>query len=282
MQHFYVKAALSSAAFLFGLAGCATGDSFGNAAQVSAWANSHGFSRLDLTPGTFRLAAFARGTASHNNTLTVYIEGDGAPWATPYHPPRDPTPSNPMSLALATDDPAPAVVYLGRPCQYLDEMALQHCDSRYWTERRFSPEVIAAYDDALTQLKALFQFKHLRLIGYSGGGVIATLLADKRDDVELLITVAAPLAVSEWVAWHGLSPLTGSLDPGASALSHQLPPAIHFVGANDKIVPAAIVMEFSRHKGGRVVTIPGFDHNCCWTRNWPSLLKYFPVQEETP
>lgn len=275
-----IRAALISAAFLFaGLAGCGTTGAFRDAGEIAAWAVVQGFSVDRVKAGAFELAAYARVGPAADETLTVYIEGDGAPWATPYHPPRDPTPIRPLALALAVADPAAKVLYLGRPCQYLDERALRGCDSTYWTERRFAPEVVSAYEAAIDQKKSALAIRRLRLVGYSGGGVLATLLAARRDDVDSLVTVAAPLALSEWAAWHEATPLTGSLDPARLGENVRLPHGVHLVGEHDKIVPPAIVGQFVRRQGGRVETVAGFDHECCWARDWKSLLGRAAIQE---
>lgn len=263
------KAALFGAAFLF-LAGCAGPESFGGSrAAATSWAQERGFTASRLEAGAFHLLALTRQRAG-TDLLTVYIEGDGAPWATPWHPPRDPTPIKPTALALAAADPAPAVAYLGRPCQYLDPAELARCDAAYWIDRRFAPEVVAAYDQALTRLKASSGATRLRLVGYSGGGVVAALLAGRRQDVEHLVTVAAPLALADWVARHELSPLAGSLDP--AKFTEPLPPSVHFAGGDDKTVPAGVVAGFVRQRGGRLETVAGFDHECCWARDWAVLL----------
>jgi pimeloyl-ACP methyl ester carboxylesterase len=216
------------------------------------------------------LLVLARGTSAEE--LHVYIEGDGAAWATAYHPPRDPTPEHPAALALAANDPAALVVYLGRPCQYLDAVALKTCPPRYWTTHRFAPEVLAAYQEALGLLKERFGVRRIRLFGYSGGGVLATLLAGKRDDVEKLVTIAAPVSVAEWIAWHGITPLTGSLDPASEPLV-SLPPALHFVGSADRVVPPGVVAGFAARSGGMLRLVPEFDHQCCWSRDWRRLLE---------
>lgn len=274
------KAALLGAAFLFGaLSACSTSDSFRSAREIAAWAGQRGFSETAVEAGAFRLAAFVRKPSIPSDTLAIYIEGDGAAWPTPYHPPRDPTPARPVSLALAAADPSAAVVYLGRPCQYLSAEALQGCDSAYWTERRFAPEVVAAYDEAISRQKSAQGARRLRLFGYSGGGVLATLVAARRDDVDVLITVAAPLAIAEWVTWHKISLLKGSLDPAELSENVRLPPGVHFVGGDDRTVPAAIVGSFIRRKGGRMETLPGFDHECCWARDWAVLLGRLKFQE---
>lgn len=259
-----LRAALC-AAFLLGMSGCT------NIEQPGIWAEKRGFIARSIEADIFRLAVFTRVTSDVGDTLAIYIEGDGAYWTTPYHPPLDPTPQNPISLDLAAADPSSKVVYLGRPCQYLDTKSLQSCDSVYWTGQRFAPRVIAAYDDAITRIKSSLGAKRLRLIGYSGGGVIATLLASQRDDVELLITVAAPLAVAEWLTLHGATPLVGSVDP--AGLDAHLPESMHLVGANDRIVPPMIVEKFVSAKGGRMEIVADFGHDCCWARDWVKLLK---------
>lgn len=255
--------------------GCAGLDYFGGSRQsAKLWAEARGFAELEIKAGAFDLIAFIRRPATPAATLTIYIEGDGAAWPTPYHPPRDPTPLKPISLALASADPAPAVAYLGRPCQYLEAQSLEQCSSSYWVEKRFAPEVIEAIDAAVTKLKTLFGAQRIRLVGYSGGGVIAALLALRRHDVTALITVASPLAVTEWAQMKGLSPLAGSLDPLHE--TGKLPLATHWIGTEDAIVPVSIVERFAISQGGNLQQIKGYDHDCCWTRNWLQLLKESP------
>ncbi|MEI7432050.1 MAG: hypothetical protein WCL27_16505, partial [Betaproteobacteria bacterium] len=147
------KAALVSAAFcLLGIA-CASADHFGGSRhRVADWGSERGFFAETLQTDSFEFFALKKIRAK-NQRLTVYIEGDGAAWITPYHPPRDPTPSQPVALALAASDSSDAVVYLGRPCQYLDEPLLAKCSASWWTNQRFAPEVISAYEQALDLLK---------------------------------------------------------------------------------------------------------------------------------
>lgn len=268
------KAALTGAAFFFMaalIAGCAGPDAFGGSRQaVEEWSRPRGFAAITVSPTAMPLLVLARGTSAE--VLHVYIEGDGAAWATPYHPPRDPTPGQPVALALAASDPAAVVVYLGRPCQYLDAVTLNACSARYWTSHRFAPEVVAAYQEILQTLKVHFGARRIRLFGYSGGGVLATLLAQRRDDVEKLITVAAPVSVAEWVAWHGVTPLDGSLDPAGEPMA-QLHRAIHFVGGADTVTPPAVLARFAKRSGGYLRVVPEFDHQCCWSRDWRRLLE---------
>ncbi len=262
---------LCGGVFILLLGGCAGPDSFGGTrAAVSAWAEAKGFVVEEVLAQPFALLRATRIVARNAGIITIYIEGDGAPWPSPWYPPHDPTPIKPIALALAAADPTAALAYFGRPCQYLSREALSACSRAYWSTRRFAPEVIAAYDNAIDELKKASGTERLRLVGYSGGGVIATMLAAHRRDVVLLVTVAAPLAVAEWVRVHGLSPLTGSLDP--DTISAGLPPSVHWVGDHDRVVPSSIIEHFIARHGGRRNIAPGFDHECCWSEHWASII----------
>jgi pimeloyl-ACP methyl ester carboxylesterase len=273
-------AALACAAFCFLAAGCAGTESFGGSRQrVEEWAAPRGFRAEAIDAGGFTLFSLLRGTAA---SVTVYIEGDGAPWPSVFQPPRDPTPVRPLALALAARDPAPAAAYLGRPCQYLDEAQRKGCDVAHWSSRRFAPEAVLAMDEAVNRLKARAGARRVRLVGHSGGGVIAALLAMRRNDVDSLVTIAAPLSLADWTAAHGLSPLEQALDPllePAVALSVR---AVHFAGGGDTVVPPAVVEGFVRRHGGRLETIADFDHDCCWVRDWPVLLRRAGMEGRAP
>lgn len=261
------KAALSCAAFLL-LTACATPRLPEGRAAVANRAAQRGFVPVAALPvfGLLRRQGAAQ-------TLTVYLEGDGASWPAPHRAPTDPTPTDPLVLDLAAADPAPAVAYLARPCQFLDPAALRDCSLEEWTRGRFAESIIRQMDQALTLLKQASGATGLRLVGYSGGGVIATVLASRRADVEHLVTIAAPLRVAVWTAHHGVTPLAG-IDP--DVLSAPLPPAVHFVGARDRVVPPAVVAPFAARTGGRLVVLPEYDHACCWSGDWQRLLKEMP------
>ncbi|MCW5698528.1 MAG: alpha/beta hydrolase [Rhodospirillales bacterium] len=212
-----------------------------------------------LSPGTTR-------------SLVVYIEGDGRAWPSRRRPPPDPTPDDPVALKLAANDPAPSVIYIARPCQFLSMDALAACDGGYWADRRFSPEVVDALGQAIDAAKTMAHADTVHLIGFSGGGVVATLLTGRRSDVASLITIASPLDLGAWVAHHGLSPLDGSLDPALSGACGSTVPQVHLVGSDDDVVPAQIILDYARRCGTtpfiRVEINDGFDHQCCWLETW--------------
>lgn len=258
------KAALLGAALSF-LAGCATMD---GRDYLRTEAPRAGFVEVAAGEGAGRLQALLRG--GPGDTLVVYLEGDGAAWPSRWRPPTDPTPDGALVMELAAADPAGAVAYLGRPCQFLADAALAACSPELWTRRRFAPEAVAAMDGGLDRLKAATGARRLRLIGHSGGGVMALLLAARRTDVVQVTTIAAPVRVGAWTHHHGVTPLAGD-DP--DTLPGPWPPAVHFVGEKDDVVPPAIVAPFAARTGGRLVAVPGFDHRCCWSRDWRRLLE---------
>jgi pimeloyl-ACP methyl ester carboxylesterase len=48
--------------------------------------------------------------------------------------------------------------------------------------------------------------RRIGLIGYSGGGALATLIAERRGDVAWLITIAANLDLAAWIRSRGIAP----------------------------------------------------------------------------
>lgn len=237
--------------------------------QVSAY----GFKVIDLNASSAKIGVPLFSLARHkatSDTLTVYIEGDGAPWINPWLPPNDPTPVEPIALRMATQDPAPIIVYLARPCQYLSATDLATCDTALWTDQRFSTNVVDAYDATLTQLHTNLGTTRIRLVGYSGGGVIATLLASRRSDISDLVTVASPLALQAWTKWHDIDTFPDHSDPLKQ--TRTLPPNKHWAGDKDRIVPIEIVRMFVAGKGGSFEVVRGYDHQCCWARDWGRLL----------
>lgn len=263
-----LKAALYCAAFLFLLTGCASEG--GWRPHALHHAAPQGFQAIQMVDGPFDIFALGR-LRPNTEPLIIYLEGDGAPWLSPYHPPRDPTPVTPTVLNLAMADPSPAVVYLGRPCQYLSSDAQAQCDPAYRDEARFAPEVLHAYQHILDQLKQRTGAQALHLVGYSGGGVLAALLAARRTDVAHWSSIGAPLALATWTTRQKISPLSRSLDPDMDTPAP--PPGFHWIGARDDIVPPVIVQEFVARHGGHVRIVPGFTHDCCWVESWPRFLE---------
>lgn len=259
------------------LAGCAVTSPDERRIQSSAVAIDAGWQRVTLHTGLFDIAAFLPPNQVYDETLTVYIEGDGLAWINFSTPSFDPTPINPLALRLAILDTSRNAVYLARPCQYVVGVERHGCETRYWTSHRFSTEVIEASNVAVTQLKTRFSAHRIRFVGYSGGGAVAALIASKRDDVVQLVTVAGNLDHAVWTKQHHLSALSGSLNPVDVWRSLQEIPQRHYVGGKDTVIGERVaqsyVNRFPINKKPNVSVIPTFDHHCCWESIWPRLVE---------
>jgi hypothetical protein len=218
-----------------------------------------------------------RGLAT-GNRLVVYVEGDGHAWEDRTTPSADPTPDHPVALALAARDPAPAVLYLARPCQFGTGKQLPRgCATRHWTAARFSPEVLSALKLALKWATDHWQSPpRLGIVGFSGGGVLAALLATDHAPVEWLATVAAPLDPDHWTTHHHVSPLTDPLSPMDRGAGLAPLPQVHFVGGQDETVPLAVVASYLRSlpapRDARVELVPTASHTGGWSEIWPRPL----------
>lgn len=243
--------------------------------HADALVAAKGWQRLRIPAGRFDVAAYVPQGVSPGQTLTIYIEGDGFAWVSSDTPSTDPTPREPLALELALEHPAGNAAYLARPCQYVDAR-LSGCDQRYWTEARFAPEVIEAESSAVDILKERFGAHRLVLVGYSGGGAVAALLAARRNDVSRLVTVAGNLDQSAWAAYHRVKPLAGSLNAADEAGRLVHVPQTHFVGGRDRVIPPELAMRWPKAMTGsanaNLRIIPDFDHVCCWAKHWSSLF----------
>jgi hypothetical protein len=242
--------------------------------HARALAQTAGFESVEIADS--RLRAFARRpvAGAANQRVTVYIESDGAPWRFPDEPPADPTPLKPVVLRMAIDDPAPAAAYLARPCQFLSEASLAKCDPQLWMKARLSDEAVAAMNRAVDQIKQSYGALEVNLVGYSGGGAMAALIAARRSDVSCLVTVAAPLDTSAWTDALGVSRLDLSLNPADVTARLRDVHQTHFRGLRDKLVPPSTAQRFlAGVPRATVIDKEKFDHQCCWGEEWQALRR---------
>ena len=111
------------------------------------------------------------------------------------------------------------------------------------------------------------------LIGYSGGGALAMLLAHRFAETVAVITVAGNLDPDAWTRLHGYRPLDAALNPG------DLPPFLdsvaqyHLVGELDRNTPAWLLeAALEKQPQAHIVVWKGFDHACCWEGIWQDVL----------
>lgn len=258
------------------ISGCVTSSLFESPLEhATKLANQAGWSGARLRGGDFSLLTFSSpqsfppdlSAGAQEQTLNIYIEGDGFAWANRFTPSNDPSPRNPAGLTWALKDQGPAI-YIARPCQYSLAKDAANCSPVFWTSARFAPEVLTSMSAVIDQLKAERKAQHIRLHGYSGGGVVAALLAAKRADVVELITYGAPLNTKAWTSLHDISPLRYSLNPADDFESLRQLPQTHYVGENDTNVPPSLLRDFvsllKTDGRAKVVIVKNADHFCCW------------------
>jgi hypothetical protein len=239
----------------------------------------------DIAASPFMLQSYDR-VYEKDAPATLYIEGDGVPYVTADQESTNPTPVDPVALRLAARDGGKNVIWLGRPCQYNEGWQNgKDCPSIFWTNKRFSPEVIAAYMSALDQIKQNTKVTGFNLVGYDGGAAIAAILAGKRDDILSLRTVAGNLDHRVTSQVNGTKFLDGSLNPvDFSAQIAQIPQR-HFIGKLDRVTPPAVYNSYAQTAGNgsclSVTLVDNADHQLGWVEQW-TVLKDMPLDCANP
>lgn len=238
-----------------------------------------------IQAGQFTLQAWER-MHQRGTEATIYIEGDGARWQKntelPTSLPRaNPTPENPVALHLASRDLSQNLGYLARPCQYIKDAENKGCNADYWQTKRFAPEIMEAYDAALSDISKRYDITKFNLVGYDGGANIAAVLAARRDDVISLRTVAGNLNPDFAADNYQAMPLAANsilaVDYG-SALGNI--PQHHFIGAADEIITPGIYHSYRQAIGLseciHYSLVQDADHTNGWVEKWPDLLSLQP------
>jgi predicted esterase len=199
------------------------------------------FEKHLVNGGDFTLTTYQKITNPQDDYV-FYLEGDGT---IVYNNiiTNDPTPRETMLLNLATIDERSNVVYIARPCQYTEIENNDTCkNSKYWTSHRMSEEVIASVNEVINKISVNHK---ISLIGFSGGGGVAILVAARNPNVKNIITIAGNL---DHVAFTENLNLTntmfGSLNPIDYIEFTKHIPQIHLSGGMDKRVPSFIAKKF--------------------------------------
>ena len=210
--------------------------------------------------------------------LRIYIEGDGHAWANRRSPSQDPTPHNLMLPELMRQDTYSDRVYLARPCQFVWG---EYCKTPVWTRLRYSQPMVDTLNEALDQLKIKGPYEKIELIGFSGGGTLALLLAAKRNDIASVRTVAGNLVPHFVNQFHGVSPMPDSLNPADFATTLATIPQLHFIGGKDSLITSEVYNNYQlsfNQKGCLSHYVnPSAKHNSGWKKSWSVLLK-MPVR----
>lgn len=236
-------------------------------------AKAYGFSRTVLTTMHFKhkiYSTFRNGSALKAKSLHIYLDGDGTPWEHEQWLAEDPTARDPLILRLMRADSAPSIL-LGRPCYYgLNKEP--DCHFKYWTSHRYAQIIVDSLVAALQTHLKTEPAAELVLIGYSGGGTLAMLMAPQLTNLHTIITLAANLDTDAWSQLHGYPPLIESLNPADLAPLNLKIKQFHFAGGNDNNVPASIIKTIATKQNAYFQVIEKLTHNGCWECVWPDLL----------
>jgi hypothetical protein len=257
------------------LGGCTTFSLEARHEAATKIASSAALHERVITAGLFNLTVWERAPMA-GTPVDLYIEGDGLAWLDAHTKSLNPTPPSPLALQLAATDRAVNVIYLARPCQYTSWNGKGACPDLYWSHGRTAPEVIAAYQTALDNIKNTYHVSGFNLIGYSGGAAVAVLVAAERSDVLSLRTVAGNIDYTAFTTLHSISPMDASLNPVKAAPALTSLPQLHFIGGADTVVPAVIFNSWKQASGTsfcvQSVAVPDTSHEKGWVEKWPALL----------
>ncbi len=227
-----------------------------------------------FTTSDFNLYGLLKQSRYNNKNLHIYIEGDGLAWLNRTTPSKNPTPTDSVTKDLAMNDLSnAAILYLARPCQYLPKEEIVNCDQKYWTSHRLAPEVIHSLNSAISMAKEITKTKQVSIIGFSGGGGAAALVAAMRDDVKFLGSVAGLLDHTNWVKKLKFTPLYGSLDAITYIDKIKHIPQKHIASNKDKVIKPIANKNFCEQLPPlSCESINNLNHNGDWYKVWDYSL----------
>ena len=211
----------------------------------AGWVAPNDFQYVPIKTGIYEIATWQKINNPKNNTLHIYIEGDGNSFDAYGYPTDDPTPHGTLVRDLATRDNFENVVYVARPCQFIMD---NNCKKQDWTTARFSKKIIDAESQAIQKIA---KNKKITLIGYSGGAMVSGLVIKQNPKlkVDKWITIAGVLNHKKWTEYFGDEALSESLNIDT------LPkvPQVHFVGGRDEIVPYDLAKTWADEKDIKII-----------------------------
>lgn len=202
-----------------------------------------------------------------------YIEGDGSIMKGKHSISDDPTPRTPMLINLAFMDSRPNVVYLARPCQYTPMELNSKCNSDYWLGKRMSDDVVESLNQVINTINGQQKFN---LVGFSGGGGVAVLIAARNNMVKDIITIAGNLDHVAFSELHKSRPMLESLNPIDYAEKINYIPQLHLSGGKDTRVPPMIAERFVKRSASSSVKQKIYQensHNDGWKEIWESAYR---------
>ena len=176
----------------------------------------------------------------NSGKLIVYIEGDGLSWIDRRTVSSDPTPIDPVAFRLAKIDQNDNVIYLARPCQYIQA---RNCNNNeIWTVSQYSETILRTYKLIIDSLS---QFREIHIVGYSGGaGVAMYLAASNNKKIKSIRTIAGNINHDEFTELRNLTPPKDSINFNMIEKNIKNIGQIHYFGKNDKTIPKDLHLNF--------------------------------------
>jgi pimeloyl-ACP methyl ester carboxylesterase len=237
--------------------------------QLQNQAESQGLTATQIPANAFTLAGFYQIKSPGDQIVHIYLEGDGKPFEQGLMATNDPTTRASVVLPLMALDTA-SKLYLARPC-YNGHALDKICNPSLWTTARYSETVVLAMAAAIHSFCVEHGFRKVILIGHSGGGAIAMLVAGHLPETQALITLAGNYDIDAWADFHGYDRLSLSLNPA------QFPntgiPEWHYLGDKDSNIPPVLFsQDLLNRANSHVIVLPDTEHNYGWVKHWPNIL----------
>ncbi len=231
--------------------------------------NMYGFQKVLVKGGDFWITTYQKISNQHK-PYVFYIEGDGAAFSGRYRISHNPTPRRQMFIDLAAMDDRPNVVYIARPCQYTPMTLNPTCKMQYWTDKRMSDDSVKSINEVINKINNKHKFS---LMGFSGGGGIAVLIAARNNMVKDITTIAANLDHVAFTTLHNVTPMIGSLNPIDYTEQIKNIPQLHISGGKDTIIPPFIADKFVQKSSSNCVKQKIYE-NISHTNGWKRVWEY--------
>lgn len=230
------------------------------------------FEKKLVKAGDFVITTYQR-VSDKDSPYVFYIEGDGSISIGRYAIADNPTPSKVMLFKIATLDTRPNIVYIARPCQYTPVELNPNCNQDYWTDKRMAEEVIESTNIVINSIN---NGNPASLVGFSGGGGVAILVAARNKHIKDIITIAGNLDIENFSKHHGIYALKESLNPIDYAINISNIPQLHLSGSKDAIVPSKIMQGYIKASSSDCTQqkiFPNITHTKGWDKVWQEVLK---------
>lgn len=179
-------------------------------------------------------------------TIRFYIEGDG-----------NPNPKTPVALKLAKQDEHQNIIYLTRPCQYIENDLCQNKD--IYTTARFHREIVQEMQELSLYFIKKYKAPNVEFIGYDGGATLAMLLGSRIPITTQITTIAGILNTDAQKDLH-----EETINPFKQKDFTAHIPQVHYVGGKDDIAPRRTAERFvgrlQNPRSAKVKVLPNMSH----------------------